>query len=74
MRDAYLRDADLREADMSGADLCGVCLNGAVLSKANLSRTNLEDALSLKDTVLRGVIRIDKRAISSLQSQRRYHR
>lgn len=67
---AFLEEANLCEADLNGvhlsrADLSKANLNGANLSEAdlyeadlgeaNLRGVNIEDALSLKDTNLRGV-------------------
>lgn len=53
---AKLINVKLKEADLSEATLYKADLSGADLSGANLSKVHqLEDALSLKDTILRGV-------------------
>src|SRR5712692_3285766 len=56
----WFRQADLSETDLSEADLTGANFNEANLSRAILNKVNLEDALSLKDTNLRGFIGLTK--------------
>ena len=52
LRSADLIRADLRDADLSGADLSGADLSGADLSGANITSEQLNQALSLKDTIM----------------------
>jgi len=61
LHETYLRNADLRAAKLRNADLrVGILrqadLRQADLRQADLRGANLEDALSLEDTDLRGVI------------------
>jgi uncharacterized protein YjbI with pentapeptide repeats len=61
---AYLNGADLSGAILSGADLSGAILTGAILTGANL-----EDALSLKDTDLRGVKGMTKNQLAICEAK-----
>ncbi len=69
LSEVHLYRAVLSEAVLSEAVLSGAYLNGANLSRANLSRTNLEDALSLKDTDLRGVKGLTKAQRASCKAK-----
>jgi uncharacterized protein YjbI with pentapeptide repeats len=65
----WLRQADLSEADLSEADLTGANFNEANLSRAILNKVNLEEALSLKDTNLRGVKGLTKEKLAACKAK-----
>jgi uncharacterized protein YjbI with pentapeptide repeats len=56
LQGADLQGADLRGAQLEGADLRGAQLEGANLWRAQLEGANPEEADSLKDTKMNGVI------------------
>jgi len=56
LEEAHLWQAQLQGADLGGADLSKAHLEGADLSGAQLQGTNPEDADSLKDTKMNGII------------------
>ncbi len=79
LKGAYLSGADLRGADLGEANIEGVALrnvfedalsgkgtnlHGADLRGANLKEANIEEALSLKDTDLRGVKGLTKEQLA----------
>ncbi len=66
---ADLRRADLSEAYLSEANFKGADLKEADLRWANLNGANLEDALSLKDTNLRGVKGLTKEQFEACKAK-----
>jgi uncharacterized protein YjbI with pentapeptide repeats len=67
---AKLNAANLSWANLSGANLSGADLSWASLYKANLSGVrNLEEALSLKETDLRGVKGLTKEQLEACKAK-----
>jgi uncharacterized protein YjbI with pentapeptide repeats len=66
---ADLIQADFIQADLSGAKLNRAKLNNANLERTDLSETDLEDALSLKDTNLRGVKGLTKEQLEACKAK-----
>ncbi len=66
---ATLWEAELRGAGLHGAKFSGTDLHEADLSEADLGETDLEDALSLKDTNLRGVKGLTKEQLEACQAK-----
>ncbi len=66
---ANLSKARLKGVNLSGADLWRADLSEAELNGADLSETNLEDALSLKDTDLRGVYGLTKEQLATCKAK-----
>jgi pentapeptide repeat protein len=61
---AWLRRANLSRANLSEANLAGANFNEANLSGAILNKVNIEDAQSLKDTNLQGVIGLTREQLA----------
>ncbi len=64
-----LSEADLREANLRGTDLERAILNSADLRGAKLRGANLDDAISLKDTDLRGVKGLTKEKLVACKAK-----
>jgi hypothetical protein len=74
LRNANLSGANLSGADPSGANIWEVNISLADLKKAKLNgaeflKTNIEDALSLKDTDLRGVTGLTKEQLTACKTK-----
>jgi len=66
---ANLSQTWFRQADLTEADLTGANFNEANLSRAILNKVNLEEALSLKDTDLRGVKGLTKAQLAACKAK-----
>ncbi|SRR6266567_4448653 len=69
LRYAHLNEADLTISNLFGVNLSGADLREADLREADLSETDIEDALSLKDTDLRGVKGLTKEQLASCKAK-----
>lgn len=66
---AVLTYADLSDADLSGANLSEADLSDADLSRAHLIGANLQEARSLENTNLRGVIGLTKYQLKACKAK-----